>query len=133
MQKKFIRRALLVVALVGLAALGWFFLPSPTTTSSSSATDSQLAPAKRPVAISGRERFRLWTEKYERAQSAQAKASLINEGIQAATQRRAEMRKLIQTNPELALQSAINPLERARLPKEVQALLEKPVSGKGDL
>ncbi len=72
-------------------------------------------------------KFRAWADA-EGASSA-APHSLAR-GVELARERRAALAALISTDPERALAEAVPPLVRQRLPAEVRALLEEPVSAR---
>lgn len=55
------------------------------------------------------------------------------EGLDLAQQRRDEIADLIDQNPKRALELAVPMSVRSGLPSEIVALLEEPVSGRGDL
>lgn len=76
-------------------------------------------------------RFRAWAERYETAVPEQ-RESLVEEGIVLATERRFEMKELIETNPRRALELAVPLAVRRELPSELGVLLEERVSGRGD-
>jgi hypothetical protein len=76
--------------------------------------------------------FRLWTEQYRQAASAD-RLHLLPEGLKLAQARRAALAQLIRTDPRAALAAAVPPDVRAQLPAEIEALLEERVSGEGEL
>jgi hypothetical protein len=56
----------------------------------------------------------------------------IEEGLVLAKERRVALRKLIESDPALALSASISQSVRSRLPSQIQNELETPVSGTGD-
>ncbi len=75
--------------------------------------------------------FDQWIAKYEKAESADARVNLLNEGQMLAVMRRQVLEQLIETNPEAALKRALPVLQRQKLPAEISQHLEKRVSGRG--
>jgi len=75
--------------------------------------------------------FKLWSEQFASA-SATEKAALLAEGARLAAERRAEMRRLITTDPKEALASALPYRLRKELPASIAQELEQPVSGRGN-
>lgn len=73
------------------------------------------------------EEFRRWTETVSAADED------LEKGIELATQRRHELLDLIDKNPRRALELAVPDSVRKKLPPDILALLEEPVSGRGDL
>lgn len=76
-------------------------------------------------------RFHEWAERYQAA-AAEVREQLVAEGVARATERRAEMKELIETAPERALEQAVPLAVRRELPAEVAALLEERLSVRGD-
>jgi len=76
--------------------------------------------------------FSAWSARYLAA-AAEQRPRLETEGRKLAATRRGVFQKLIQTDPQRALELAVPRVVRQDLPAEVLALLEKPVSAKGDL
>ena len=68
--------------------------------------------------------FREWLESYR----ANPTPSSLKQGIKLARERRAILKELIQIEPARALRQAIGKNERLGLPKEIEELLETPVS-----
>ncbi len=77
-------------------------------------------------------RFQSWTQQYLAAPAA-ARAPLEAEGVRLATERRAEFRELIVTDPRAALQQAVPMTVRQALPPAVVAQLEERVNARGAL
>ncbi|MEO5803320.1 MAG: PKD domain-containing protein [Verrucomicrobiota bacterium] len=73
-----------------------------------------------------------WSHQYAAA-SAQAKIALENEGVKLAAKRRVALEKLIQTDPERALENAVPFSVRRELPHRIKELLEERISGRGEL
>lgn len=73
-----------------------------------------------------------WVSNYIACRVGEITPSLLERGETAAIARRSAMRKLIRTDPEQALQRAIDAKDRLRLPDRVRQHLEKWVSGEGD-
>ena len=73
--------------------------------------------------------FQAWARDF----TAKPSAEKIAEGVKAATERRAEMRKLISADPEAALACAVPESVRRKMPPVVQALLEERIDALGDL
>jgi len=73
--------------------------------------------------------FRDWTVRYLAA--GDEKAALEADGEKLAAERRAQLAKLIQSDPERALASRVPLAIRASLPPAVQDLLEERVEGRG--
>lgn len=76
--------------------------------------------------------FRDWTQRYLAA-PADARVALLDEGRALATARRAVLAQLIRLDPRAALAAAVPMVVRQQLPEAVTALLEKRVSGTGEL
>jgi hypothetical protein len=75
--------------------------------------------------------FDAWSKRWAGA-SATERDGMKAEGLQRATERRPEFKKLIKTDPRQALEMATPQVIRQDLPEEVQAQLEQPVSATGD-
>ena len=98
------------------------------------------APARPPEPLrwvsSSREpafaRFSEWFGRYAEA-APEARADLEEQGIALARQRRAELKRLIETDPKQALDLAVPVSVRRALPQSVTGLLEKRVGGRGNL
>ncbi|MEQ1852926.1 MAG: PKD domain-containing protein, partial [Chthoniobacteraceae bacterium] len=75
--------------------------------------------------------FTAWTQRYF-ATAPEKRSELEPEGVKFAATRRPAFQKLIQTDPKRALELAVPRVVRQDLPASVTALLEKPVSAKGD-
>ena len=78
------------------------------------------------------ESFNAWTGQYFASDPAH-RATLLAQGIQLATERRAVLRQLIQDNPSEAIAQTVPARVRAGLPPEIIAILEERVSGTGDI
>src|SRR6266576_5103703 len=76
--------------------------------------------------------FNSWVSRFVAAADPNLKAQMIPEGLTLASQRRAVMAKLIQSDPEQAFASAIPASINQQLPVEIVAELETRVSGFGD-
>jgi len=76
--------------------------------------------------------FTSWSARYLAATPEQ-RHHLEAEGTRLAEARRSVFQKLIQSDPQLALEMAVPRVVRQDLPPAVLALLETPVSAKGDL
>ena len=76
-------------------------------------------------------RFRSWTQKFEAAGVGQ-KESLIEEGVGLASERRLDLKELIEAHPQRALELAVPLAVRRQLPAEVVDLLEERISGRGN-
>ncbi|MBI3882154.1 MAG: PKD domain-containing protein [Verrucomicrobia bacterium] len=76
------------------------------------------------------EKFSDWSARYVAARP-EDRAGLVAEGLKLAQERRGEMLKLIKNDPQTALEQAVPYGVRKRLPEEVKAELEQPVSGHG--
>jgi len=76
-------------------------------------------------------RFHAWAAQYQAADAA-AREGLVAEGVARATERRVEMKELIEAAPQRALELAVPLAVRRELPAEVTALLEERVSARGD-
>ncbi|MBC8009635.1 MAG: hypothetical protein H7067_06025, partial [Burkholderiales bacterium] len=76
--------------------------------------------------------FRDWTHTHAAA-APDGSAGLIAEGLRLADARRVALARLIVTDPEAALASAVPLAVRAGLPAEVVSRLETRVSGRGEL
>lgn len=72
--------------------------------------------------------FQSWAADF----TAKPSAEKIAEGVKAATKRRAEMKKLISSDPEAALAATVPVAVRRKMPPEVQALLEERIDARGD-
>ena len=73
--------------------------------------------------------FMDWADGYV----AKAQAESVSAGVELARERRAEIKKLIQTDPKRALELAVPVATRKALPLAVRELLEERVSGRGEL
>ncbi|MFT5408655.1 MAG: hypothetical protein ACI9NC_001365 [Verrucomicrobiales bacterium] len=98
-------------------------------------SDHRVADESRPPhsAYSGEgqlkpEGFKAWLDDFKNSSD----RGDLQQGIRIAQQRRQALKQLIQTNPQLALQFAISPQQRAQLPEEITALLETPISAAGE-
>jgi uncharacterized delta-60 repeat protein len=76
--------------------------------------------------------FGEWAGRYL-AQPAATRDALVAEGRELAAARRAELAKLIRSDPRAALAEAVPMVVRQQLPAEIVALLEDRVAGRGEL
>jgi uncharacterized delta-60 repeat protein len=143
--KRRIFLSLLALMLLGLIVVLWR-APRPATPESpvalptAAAPAAQLAPAAAPadpapVTVEPADyfaQFQQWAAEYGRA-DATGRAALLQAGVELARARRAELLRLIQTDPERALHQAVPYDVRRRLPAEIQRELEQPVSAAGTL
>ena len=74
-----------------------------------------------------------WQANYAADPAAADDATLLQQGIELARAHRAAMLELLQSSPELALQSALTFAEHAALPPEMQALVETPFTAAVDI
>lgn len=86
-----------------------------------------------PIPESAFAGFRSWTREFAKLKTAEQKASMMAEGLELAQQRRNELADLIDKDPKRALELAVPVAVRRELPADITALLEEPVSGRGDL
>jgi hypothetical protein len=84
---------------------------------------------QKPSLMPAMAQFQKWADDY-RARPAPEK---IEAGIKAATERRAELRRLIRSDPEQALAVAVPESVRRILPHEICSLLEEKIDARGDL
>lgn len=130
--------ALFGVILAAIASLFWGRIignlsahPTPleVNTQATPTGSGQMAVTKAQESFAGRPRaaFRNWVNRWEQADPAQ-RAALLAEGINLAQARREVMKALIREDPETALAEAIPYARRIRLPPEIVALLEEPIS-----
>ena len=75
--------------------------------------------------------FQDWLTRWERADATEREA-LIEEGKLLASERRLEFKRLIISDPKLALELSVARVIRQDLPDEIVQLLEKPVSATGN-
>jgi len=73
------------------------------------------------------ERFNDWAARYEAATEEQRRG-LVDEGLKIAQVRRVALQQLIETNPRRAIENAVPPVLRQKLPPEVVARLEERVN-----
>ncbi|MBI3881143.1 MAG: PKD domain-containing protein [Verrucomicrobia bacterium] len=115
----------------------------PTNTASLATTNQSPLPPSKPVvrpearwAGPVEERafaaFKDWVKRNAAATGAE-RAAMEDEGVRLATKRRSELTKLIQADPQRALALAVPDFVRTEMPAAVAALLETPISGRGDL
>ena len=78
------------------------------------------------------QRFSNWCSRYTAATNSSVRRELEIEGIQIATERQVEMLDLISADPEHALLQSIPRHLRGKLPPSLVALIEEPLSGRGD-
>lgn len=74
--------------------------------------------------------FQDWIQRWKKADPAMREA-LIEEGVKLAQDRRLEFKRLIATDPKLALELSVARVIRQDLPEVIVDLLEKPVSATG--
>ena len=77
--------------------------------------------------------FNDWFARYQEQTDAAARAQLQSEGEALAQQRREAMARLIEEDPQAALQAALSYSERQQLPRTIAERIEQPVSGRGNL
>lgn len=77
--------------------------------------------------------FRAWAKEFAKAKTDDEKAALMAQGLELAQQRRNELADLIDKDPKRALELAVPVAVRRGMPADILALLEAPVSGRGDL
>lgn len=75
--------------------------------------------------------FNDWAKRWMAASPAE-REQMQAAGLQLATERRPEFKKLIKQNPQLALEMAANRVTRQDLPQDIVDQLEQPVSAMGD-
>ncbi len=102
----------------------------PGNSSDTAPTASQASLAKPESAVAA---FNAWAENFVATSSRDEQEQLVAEGEELAQWRREALEELIQTNPHQALAEMVPYHLRKALPTSVQALLEEPVSGRGDL
>src|ERR1041385_7346779 len=78
-------------------------------------------------------RFAEWVRKYSQAATSAERSALEREGIELAKERRAALKALIESDPERALKLSVPLRVRRAMPPAIAALLEDPVSGRGEL
>lgn len=78
-------------------------------------------------------RFQDWVQRYQNAANESERATLEAEGVQIAAERRGELRHLISSDPEHALELSVPFVVARDLPASVQQHLEERVSGRGSL
>ena len=84
---------------------------------------------QQPVQEMAFEDFRRWTEDQPAARAGEG----LQRGIQLAQQRRHELLRLIEKNPQRALEFAVPHGVRKQMPQEIVELLEQPIDAFGDL
>ena len=77
--------------------------------------------------------FRAWTERYFAVPPGAARELLLPEGNRLAAERSAALAGLIVRDPEAALAAAVPAVIRAALPASITSLLERRISGRGEL
>lgn len=75
--------------------------------------------------------FDHWLQRWNNAKP-EDRPALREEGVRLARERRPDFKSLIATDPRRALEEAVPPIARQKLPPEIVHHLEKPVSAKGD-
>jgi Concanavalin A-like lectin/glucanases superfamily/PKD domain/Carboxypeptidase regulatory-like domain len=91
-------------------------------------------PQSQPNVLSNRvaiAEFQSWAEQFASASVAQ-RLALATHGIELASQRRAELSALIESDPQAALEQAVPMRVRQQLPPEILTQLEERVGGVGD-
>lgn len=76
--------------------------------------------------------FKTWAVRYAQADAA-SRAAMLGEGLGLAQQRKSQMLKMIEAHPQAAIQQALPYAVRRELPAAFDSLVEKVVSGQGDL
>src|SRR6516225_5289012 len=76
--------------------------------------------------------FAEWAMRNASKAGSEPSKQAIKEGLVLAKERRVALRKLIESDPALALSASIGQTLQSRLPSQVQNELETPVSGTGD-
>jgi Calx-beta domain-containing protein/Big-like domain-containing protein/PKD domain-containing protein len=106
---------------------------APTTRGSTAEAPKTAVPASATAKLdwAAITNFNEWSTQWTVA-SVEEREALKAEGIRLAEARRPEFKKLIEADPERALEQAIRHVIRQQLPDEIVALLEKPVSARGD-
>lgn len=94
---------------------------------------SPLQPARPANAPDAFAAFDQWFQEYASAESSAVADGLAAEGAALARTRRAELSRLIETDPETALQLAVSARVRRAVPPVVRTLLEERVGGQGSL
>src|SRR6185503_12590623 len=77
--------------------------------------------------------LRNWLARFQQETDAAAKAQLESEGEALALQRRERMARLIEEDPQRALQEALPFAQRQQIPASIAQHLEQVVSGRGTL
>ena len=103
-----------------------------STQASEQVPPSQQALWNQPVAEPQFAAFKDWVDRYRKADSAEAKAALEEEGAPLARARLTAMADIIQSNPERALELAVPEGVRRELPGTINALLEEQVNARGE-
>ncbi len=76
--------------------------------------------------------FNNWVEERQ-SENFAANDAQLETGVKLAIERERALKQLMTTNPRLAIEQSIAPETRKRLPREIAAHTEKPVSAYGDL
>lgn len=110
--------------------------PSVTAPTAAPAVSPSVSSAPAPVpaassAVSPLDAFKLWAEQYAAAPP-EGRGALLAGGEKLAAARRAEMARLIQSDPAEALAQALPYKLRKALPGSILAQIEQPVSGRGE-
>jgi hypothetical protein len=144
-----ILRTLLVVFVLAAGFTTYKFWPlrfAPATrpeiqaaaisTSAGAAVSSALSnpPQSQPNISSNRTAiaaFQSWAEQFASASVAR-RVTLVSRGAELASQRRAELSALIESDPQAALEQAVPMRLRQQLPPEILTQLEERISGIGD-
>ncbi len=95
---------------------------------------SPVVQEKQPEAEAAKARieFDTWMNAYAAAPKAK-RAELEAEGVKLAAARRAEMLRLIETDPEQAIKRAVSVVQRRNLPPSVRKHVEEHISNEGQL
>lgn len=120
------RRASLLIVAVLLLLVVFLILRNPPK-SGESAGKTVSAVQSIPPAMA---EFRDWAESRK---SGTIGAADLQAGIRLAAERKAEMLRLIEENPEGAIANAVSWSEYAALPEEIKAMVERPFSTTGEL
>ncbi len=122
---------IVLIGSVICAAASLFFINSRETTVSLLENSQSLEVSETPVATGDHaiEQFVEWRAQH----SASANPSQLTEGIRLANERRTAMRALMRHDPDAALEAAISYAAYAKLPEEIQALIEEPFSESASL
>ena len=137
--RQVVRWAGLLLLSIAVTAF-WLHQAEPRQAATPSSGTNQLSNAPRPGSLRASPRpaeplfarFNDWVESYAAAAPAM-RTALESEGAALAVERRAALKKLIQTDPQRALELAAPIAVRRVLPQAIRAQLEERVSGRGEL